>query len=106
MEGAFASRRDKEGGPYGSPQYQVRLFAKPDAKVQDILSEGEKTCVGLAAFLTELATAGHQSALVFDDPVTSLDHRWRPQVAQRLVEEAAHRQIIVFTHDLIFVNDL
>src|SRR5207247_1965538 len=68
--------------------------------------DGEKTCVALAAFLTELATATHRSALVFDDPVTSLDHRWRPQVARRLVEEATSRQIIVFTHDLIFVNDL
>lgn len=96
----------RSGGKYGSPQYQVRLFAKPDAKVQDILSEGEKTCVALAAFLTELATATHHSTLVFDDPVTSLDHRWRPQVAKRLVEEAEYRQIIVFTHDLIFVNDL
>lgn len=96
----------RSGGKYGSPQYQVRLFAKPDAKVQDILSEGEKTCVALAAFLTELATAAHKSALVFDDPVSSLDHRWRRQVAKRLVEEAAERQIIVFTHDLIFVNDL
>lgn len=96
----------RSGGKYGSPQYQVRLFAKPDAKVQDILSEGEKTCVALASFLTELATAPHQSTLVFDDPVTSLDHRWRANVAKRLVEEAAQRQVIVFTHDLIFVNDL
>ena len=96
----------RSGGKYGSPEYQVRLFAKPDAKVQDILSEGEKTCVALAAFLTELATAPHCSTLVFDDPVTSLDHRWRKQVAKRLVEEAEHRQIIVFTHDLIFVTDL
>ena len=94
------------GGKYGSPQYQVRLLAKPDAKVQDVLSEGEKTCVALAAFLTELATAAHRSTLVFDDPVSSLDHRWRKQVAKRLVEEGEHRQIIVFTHDLIFVNDL
>src|SRR5262249_2979954 len=89
-----------------SPQYQVRLFAKPDANVEEILSEGEKTCVALAAFLTELATATHSSTLVFDDPVTSLDHRWRPQVAKRLVAEAEHRQIIVFTHDLICVTDL
>lgn len=96
----------RSGGKYGSPQYQVRLFAKPNAKVQDILSEGEKTCVALASFLTELATAGHRSTLVFDDPVSSLDHRWRKQVAKRLVEEADNRQIIVFTHDLIFVNDL
>lgn len=96
----------RSGGKYGSPQYQIQLFAKPDAKVQHILSEGEKTCVALAAFLTELATATHQSTLVFDDPISSLDHRWRKCVARRLVEEAQHRQIIVFTHDLIFVNDL
>ena len=96
----------RSGGKYGSPQYQVRLFAKPDAKVHEILSEGERTCVALASFMTELATAGHHSALVFDDPVSSLDHRWRRKVAERLVDEAAQRQVIVFTHDLVFVNDL
>src|SRR3546814_13563438 len=53
----------RSGGKYGSPQYQVRLFAKPDAKVHEILSEGEKTCVALAAFMTELATAMQRSAL-------------------------------------------
>lgn len=96
----------RSGGRYGSPQYQVRLFAKPEASVADILSEGEQTCVGLASFLAELATSSHRSALVFDDPVTSLDHRWRRQVAVRLVEESSQRQIIVFTHDLVFVNDM
>lgn len=96
----------RSGGKHGSPHYQVRLFAKPDAKVGAVLSEGEQTCVALASFLTELATALHQSTLVFDDPVTSLDHKWRKRVAKRLVEEAQHRQIIVFTHDLIFVTDL
>ena len=94
------------GGRYGSPQYQVRFLAKPDAKVLSVLSEGEQTCIALAAFLTEVATMDHRSALVFDDPVTSLDHRWRKKVAERLVKEAAFRQVIVFTHDLIFVNDL
>lgn len=96
----------RSGGKYGSPQYQVRLFANPNAPVGNVLSEGEQTCVALAAFLTELATATHCSTLVFDDPVSSLDHRWRKQVAKRLVEEAQQRQIVVFTHDLIFVNDL
>jgi hypothetical protein len=94
------------GGRYGSPQYQVRFLAKPEAKVLSVLSEGEQTCIALAAFLTEVATMDHRSALVFDDPVTSLDHRWRKKVAERLVKEAAARQVIVFTHDLIFVNDL
>ena len=96
----------RSGGRFGSPQYQVRLFANGKAKVHSILSEGEQTCVALAAFLTELATADRPSALVFDDPVSSLDHRWRQKVAERLVEEARTRQIIVFTHDLVFLNDL
>jgi energy-coupling factor transporter ATP-binding protein EcfA2 len=96
----------RAGGQFGSPQYQIRLLAKPDAKVPDILSEGEQTCVAIAAFLAELATAPHSSALVFDDPITSLDHKWRQKVAERLVAETAVRQVIVFTHDLIFLNDI
>ncbi|MET4481990.1 DNA repair exonuclease SbcCD ATPase subunit [Bradyrhizobium sp. F1.13.3] len=96
----------RSGGQYGSPNYQVRLFANPKAKVHSVLSEGEQTCVALAAFLAELATASHKSTLVFDDPVTSLDHRWRDKVAERLVKECKQRQIIVFTHDMVFVNDL
>jgi hypothetical protein len=96
----------RSGGQYGSPQYQIRLLAKPDAKVAEVLSEGEQTCVAIAAFLAELATAPHRSALVFDDPITSLDHKWRHKVAERLVAEAAVRQVIVFTHDLIFLNDI
>ena len=96
----------RAGGQYGSPQYQIRLLAKPDAKVAEVLSEGEQTCVAIAAFLAELATAPHRSALVFDDPITSLDHKWRHKVAERLVAEAAVRQVIVFTHDLIFLNDI
>ncbi|MBU1286143.1 MAG: AAA family ATPase [Alphaproteobacteria bacterium] len=97
---------DRSGGKFGSPQYEVKLFANPKAKVHDVLSEGEQTCVALAAYLTELSNATHKSALVFDDPVTSLDHMWRKSVAKRLIKEAAERQVIVFTHDLIFVNDL
>jgi len=60
----------RTGGRHGSPQYQIRFFAKPDAKIREILSEGEQTCVALAAFMTELATASHASTLVFDDPVS------------------------------------
>ena len=96
----------RSGGQYGSPQYQIRLLASPDAKVAEVLSEGEQTCVAIAAFLAELATAPHSSALVFDDPITSLDHKWRHKVAERLVAESAVRQVIVFTHDLIFLNDI
>src|SRR5690606_4319455 len=45
----------RSGGKYGSPQYQVKLFANDRAKVHSVLSEGEQTCVALAVFLAELA---------------------------------------------------
>ncbi len=96
----------RTGGKAGSPQYEVKFLANKKAKVANVLSEGEQTCVALAAHLTELTNEKTGSALVFDDPVTSLDHRWRRKVAERLVDEASRRQVIVFTHDLVFVNDL
>ena len=37
------------------------------------------------------------------DPVSSLDHHWRENVAKRLVKEARGRQVIVFTHDIVFL---
>lgn len=94
------------GGKVGTPQYQVRLIARPSADVADVLSEGESKCVALAGFLTELATAEHRSAIIFDDPVSSLDHKWRQKVAKRLVKEGRTRQVVVLTHDIVFVHDL
>jgi hypothetical protein len=62
--------------------------------------------VALAAFLAELSQASHESVLVFDDPVSSLDQWHRQKIAERLVEEAKNRQVIVFTHEVMFLNDL
>ena len=87
----------------GVPHFQVSLTQNPDAHVGGILSEGEHRCVALAAFLAELATTESRSAIVFDDPVSSLDHMHRKAVADRLAEEGQHRQIIVFTHDIAFL---
>lgn len=96
----------RSGGSYGSPNYKLSLLSSPGTDLSTVLSEGEQTCVAIAAFLAELATSSHKSALVFDDPVSSLDHDWRSKVAARLVEEAKDRQVIVFTHDLVFLNDI
>ena len=86
--------------------FKVALVDKPDEPVGEILSEGEHRCVALASFLAELVTSKDYSGIVFDDPMSSLDHNYRRRVAKRLVEEAAHRQVIVFTHDLTFLFDL
>jgi len=86
--------------------FQVSLVEKPSEPIGEILSEGEHRCIALAAFLAELVTSKRYSGIVFDDPMSSLDHVHRKAVSARLVEEAAHRQVIVFTHDLTFLYEL
>lgn len=86
--------------------FQVCLVERPDEPVGEIFSEGEHRCVALAAFLAELVTSKQYSGIVFDDPMSSLDHIHRKAVAARLIEEAQHRQVIVFTHDLTFLFEL
>lgn len=94
-------------GTKGENRFGVRLEGvKSKVGLDDILSEGEQRCVALGSFLAELSQASHQSALVFDDPVSSLDHYYRGKIAARLAKEAKHRQVIVFTHDTVFLNDL
>lgn len=72
----------------------------------DILSEGEQTVSALADFLTESKLDKNNSGIIFDDPVTSLDHERRSTIAKRLVKEAKERQVIVLTHDIVFLLDL
>lgn len=76
------------------------------ARVSEVFSEGEQTALGLAGFLTEVHLDGSKSSVIFDDPVTSLDAGRRAKTAKRLVELADERQVIVFTHEITFVNEL
>lgn len=87
----------------GIPLFHVRMISKPDEPVGKILSEGEHRCVALAAFLAELSTLETSSGIVFDDPVSSLDHIHRDRVAERLATESLKRQVVIFTHDIAFL---
>ena len=73
---------------------------------KDILSEGEQKAVALADFLTEVTMNPASAAIVLDDPVTSQDHERKGLIAKRLVDESLRRQVIVFTHDLPFLNQV
>ena len=63
----------------------------------EVLSEGEQRVIALAAFIAELSLADTPNAVVFDDPVSSLDHNYRSKVARSIANLAASRQVIVFT---------
>ncbi|MEJ6122808.1 AAA family ATPase [Vibrio sp. 2-Bac 85] len=74
--------------------------------VAEIASEGEQRCIAIACFMAEIISDGRRSAVIFDDPVNSLDHRWREDIGKRLVEESLVRQVVVFTHDIVFYKYL
>lgn len=74
--------------------------------VEKILSDGEKRAVALADFLTEVSLDAANRALVLDDPTSSMDSDSKRAVARILCELAAKRQVIVFTHDLVFLHAL
>lgn len=91
------------GGAEGVLYHKLILTRAPGVELPKVVSEGEQRCLSIASFFAELSTADDPSGIVFDDPVSSLDYRWREGVARRLVEEAKTRQVIVFTHDVVFL---
>lgn len=83
---------------------EVALTAQQRIKNNsEVLSEGEQHALALACFLAELGEIGTDHGIIVDDPVSSLDHNRMQAVAERLAEEAAKgRQVIVFTHNILF----
>lgn len=93
-----------------SGQTKAEFDVDPQTKLtkvtSEILSEGEQRALALAGFLTEVTLTDGSGAIVVDDPISSLDRERCARVAQRLAGESLLRQVIVFTHDIIFFNDL
>ena len=96
----------KERSVKGKMLHQLLLDLPTTNRIEEILSEGEQRLIALGSFFAELTLANHQSGIIFDDPVSSLDHWRRRNVARRLVEEARVRQVVVFTHDTSFLGEL
>ena len=71
-----------------------------------ILSEGEQKALALADFIAEARLRSTTSPIVFDDPISSLDHRRTKEVATRIAKLAVEHQIVVFTHDIFFTSCL
>lgn len=87
-------------------EFEVDPQTKLTKVTSEILSEGEQRALALAGFLTEVALTDGSGPIVVDDPVSSLDRDRSARVAERLAEEARQRQVVVFTHDIIFFNEL
>jgi energy-coupling factor transporter ATP-binding protein EcfA2 len=88
----------------GKTLHKLKLGSAQGKNPADVLSEGEQRAIAIGSFLAEVNLGGGTGGVVFDDPVSSLDHKRRERVAKRLVEEALKRQMIIFTHDVYFVS--
>lgn len=98
---ALKSRTDK-----GKSIHKLVLDHPSKINLSEILSEGEQRAVAIGAFLAEVGVTGNKNGVIFDDPVSSLDHRRREKVAKRICQEAKARQVILFTHDIYFLSIL
>jgi len=86
----------------GQQQFKLKLSNSGEPVVAKVASEGEQRCIAIASFLAEMKADARESAVIFDDPVNSLSHQWSARVAKRLVRESLERQVIIFTHDIVF----
>jgi len=89
-------------GEYGS-QMRAKNMEGLEG-IDQFLSEGEQKAVALADFFAELSMQNEHAPVIFDDPATSFDHDRKERIAKRIVRESESRQIVVFTHDLMFAS--
>lgn len=96
---------DRKSGQTAA-EYGMNPQTKLAKVTSEILSEGEQRALALAGFLTEVALTDGSGPIIVDDPVSSLDRDRSQRVAGRLAKEACCRQVVVFTHDIVFFNEL
>ena len=91
-------------GRKGSAQRKKKLpGGLPPSKV---LSEGEQKVIAIADFLAEARMSDNSVPVIFDDPVSSLDHHRVGEVAKRIADLGLDYQVVVFTHDIWLVTHL
>ncbi|MBA9028740.1 AAA family ATPase [Peribacillus huizhouensis] len=93
-------------GVKGKTTIKLALDSSSKININEILSEGEQKALSIAFFLAEISSITSKGGIILDDPVSSLDHSRRDYVAQRLIQEAKKRQVIIFTHDIVFLHTL
>ena len=71
-----------------------------------VLSEGEQKVLAIADFIAETRMSDNSVPVIFDDPVSSLDHRRISDVAKRIADLASDHQVVVFTHHILLVTNL
>ena len=100
-----------------TPELELQFFGKEGSaqrrktlpsnhKPSRVFSEGEQKILAIADFMAETRMSDNSVPVIFDDPVSSLDHRRVQEVASRIADLASDHQVVVFTHDIFFATCL
>jgi hypothetical protein len=94
--------------PRTSHRGNKRVYKIGDRKIREIFSEGEQKQHALADFFAQSEIEDFKGLFIFDDPVTSLDECNMEYLAERIfrLTSEEYNQIIIFTHNLVFLNYL
>ena len=84
----------------GQVLHKLQLRSAPQNSLGDVLSEGEKRIISIAAFLADVTGKNNKTPFIFDDPISSLDQTYEESVVKRLIDLSQDRQVIIFTHRL------
>lgn len=90
-----------------SGETNKRVYNLGNWRLAEIFSEGEQKIHALADFFAQAEIDKFKGVYIFDDPVNSLDEIYIDAVASRIRKlTESGNQVIVFTHNLIFLNCL
>jgi energy-coupling factor transporter ATP-binding protein EcfA2 len=88
--------------PKKGKSLRKKYVSSEEYKVSQIMSEGEQKAVAMAEFATDLTMRKDFNTVFFDDPVTSLDYKRTEILANLIYQLSLDRQVIVFTHNIMF----
>jgi recombinational DNA repair ATPase RecF len=94
-------------GRRASTQLRINAFGQPDEDPRGFTSEGHLDSLGLCIFLAFVRNFRAACPLVvLDDVVMSIDSGHRGRVAELLLTEFENWQLIITTHDEIWLDEL
>ena len=84
-----------------------RIYSLKDRRLSEIFSEGERKIHAFADFLAQCEMNKFKGIYIMDDPVNSLDEEKIESIKDRILRLVADgNQVLVFTHNLVFLNFL
>jgi len=94
-------------------EYAIKLNfsedVKPNTRLGEILSEGDKTTLAFSVFIAKqkLDNDLDKKVIVIDDPISSLDEFRIFRTVEYIIDMIERsKQIIILTHNLLFLNVL